>query len=94
MTQVFSKIDDMGLYVRLGDEPIVSYSAYGWGGVYYTGASVIPMSPLMKDGKKAVAFDVIPGESIPWNYLEQQTGIGRALVDLVSPELIRLGWGS
>jgi hypothetical protein len=92
MGKLFIKVDEFGLYVRFGQDPVVSYQPFSWGGVYYNASMVIPFGKSA-GARLAVAVDVRYGEPFPLEFLAVQTGIEpESFRAAVEPELIRLGW--
>ena len=91
MTSVYSRLDQLGLYLRFGSEPIVSFSPQTWGGVYFGAASVHPVDHTTV-GKHAVAFDIRADTAIPWSSLSNIAHIPENdLRGMFGPELARLG---
>lgn len=94
MHDVYAKIDLMGLYVRIGRAPVISFLPCGWGGIYYTASLVTPPGPEAEP-RRAVAFEVYPGNPVPYGFLafearEPEPGF-RQLVDAAIAEFTP-GW--
>ena len=88
MDILVSKVDALGLYLRFDLGPIVSFSDYDWGGVYYNASMV-----TSAESRRGVAFELCHGEGMRWEFLASSLNIHPASFRaLVEPVLATLGW--
>lgn len=72
MTPVYIKVDQLGLYMRFGAEPVHMFEARTWGGFYTTDPKLMPKVGGLPPEKITVAFEVFYGQEPPWAILAQR----------------------